>query len=125
MCPRIGIVMCTEPCHRGARILALRRLGLRHRRRLQIDPQKYGQTAASLGYRSALRIPIRVAGQLAGGVVFFSFAPSSYTKADVIVGRRVADRLALSLSREHAYESTKRADEAVQLAARLEMRVAA
>jgi len=78
----------------------------------QIDPQKYGQTAASLGYRSALRIPIRVAGQLAGGVVFFSFAPSSYTKADVIVGRRVADRLALSLSREHAYESTKRADEA-------------
>jgi len=91
----------------------------------QIDPQKYGRTAASLGYRSALRIPIRVAGQLAGGVVFFSFAPSAYTKADVIVGRRVADRLALSLSREHAYESTKRADEAVQRAARLEMRVAA
>jgi len=91
----------------------------------QVDPQRYGQTAASLGYRSALRMPIRVAGQLAGGVAFLSFTPSYYTKADVTVGRRVADRLALSLSREHAYESAKRADEAVERAARLEMRVAA
>ena len=91
----------------------------------QVDPQKHGRTAAELGYRSALRIPIRVEGQLAAGVAFFSFAPSSYTKADVIVGRRVADRLALSLSREHAYESAKRADEAVERAARLELRVAA
>src|SRR5262245_53074646 len=89
------------------------------------DPQKHGRTAAELGYRSALRIPIRVAGQFAGGVAFFSFTPSFYSKADVIVGRRVADRLALSLSREHAYESAKRADEAVERAARLEMRVAA
>ena len=91
----------------------------------QVDPQRYGQTAASLGYRSALRIPIRVAGQLAGGVAFFSFTPSAYTQADVTVGRRVADRLGLSLSREHAYESAKRANEAVERAARLEMRVAA
>src|SRR4030095_4512047 len=57
----------------------------------QADPRKYGREAAVLGYRSALRIPIRVKGQLAGGVAFFSFTPSSYTKADVIVGRRVAD----------------------------------
>jgi transcriptional regulator with GAF, ATPase, and Fis domain len=91
----------------------------------QVDPQRYGQRAAELGYRSALRIPIRVEGQFAAGVAFFSFTPSFYTKADVIVGRRVADRLALSLSREHAYESAKRADEAVERAARLERKVAA
>jgi len=80
----------------------------------QADPRRYGEAAAALGYRAALRVSIRVEGQLAAGVAFFSFTPASYSKADVVVARRVADRLALSLSREHAYESAKRADEALE-----------
>jgi PAS domain S-box-containing protein len=92
---------------------------------LQGDPRQRTLTAASLGYRSALRVPIRVAGELAAGVGFFAFAPSVYRQADVLVARRVADRLALSLMRERGLEAARRADEASAHASRLEARVRA
>jgi transcriptional regulator with GAF, ATPase, and Fis domain len=92
---------------------------------LQVDPVQRNFAAAKLGYRSALRVPIRVEGQLAAGVGFFSFTPSFYKQADILVARRVADRLALSLLRERGIEAAKRADEASERAARLEARVQA
>ena len=92
---------------------------------LQVDPVQRRFDAAKLGYRSALRVPIRVEGQLAAGVGFFSFTPSFYKKTDILVARRVADRLALSLLRERGLEAAKRADEASERAARLESRVQA
>jgi len=92
---------------------------------LQIDPAQQRSAAANLGYRSALRVPIRVEGQLAAGVGFFSFAPSRYTQSDILAARRVADRLALSLMREKGIEAARRADEAAERATRLEARVRA
>ena len=92
---------------------------------LQADPSQKNFSPAKLGYRSALRVPIRVEGQLAAGVGFFSFTPSAYKPADVLVARRVADRLALSLMRERGLEATKRADEASARASALEVRVQA
>jgi formate hydrogenlyase transcriptional activator len=90
---------------------------------LQTDAAQRNFAAATLGYRSALRVPIRVEGQLAAGVGFFSFTPSVYTSADILVARRVADRLALSLLREKGLEAAKRADEASARASTLEARV--
>jgi transcriptional regulator with PAS, ATPase and Fis domain len=92
---------------------------------LQADPAQRNFAAAKLGYRSALRVPIRVQGQLAAGVGFFSFTPSAYKSADILVARRVADRLALSLLREKGLEAAKRADEASARASTLEARVRA
>ena len=92
---------------------------------LQSDPAQRNFAAAKLGYRSALRVPIRVEGQLAAGVGFFSFTPSVYKSADILVARRVADRLALSLLREKGLDAAKRADEASERASTLEARVRA
>jgi transcriptional regulator with GAF, ATPase, and Fis domain len=92
---------------------------------LQTDPVQRDMDAAKLGYRSALRVPIRVEGQLAAGIGFFSFTPGVYKKTDILVGRRIADRLALSLLRELGLEATRRADDASARAQRLESRVRA
>jgi two-component system response regulator HydG len=92
---------------------------------LQADPSQRELTLAKLGYRAVLRMPIRVEGQLTAGVGFFSFTPGAYTEADVAIGRRVADRIAISLMRELGVAASKRADEAAERAARLESRVQA
>ena len=92
---------------------------------LPLDPAQSDFWPAKLGYRSALRVPIRVEGQLAAGVGFFSFAPSVYRQSDVLVARRVADRLTLSLMRERGIEAAKRAEDASARASALETRVQA
>jgi transcriptional regulator with GAF, ATPase, and Fis domain len=92
---------------------------------LQADPAQRDYAAAKLGYRSALRVPIRVEGELVAGVGFFSFTPSLYEQSDILIARRVADRLGLSLLRERGLEAARRADEASQRASRLESRVQA
>jgi two-component system response regulator FlrC len=92
---------------------------------MQADPVHRDHPAARLGYRAALRVPIRVEGQFAAGVVFFALAPSRYTVADVLIARRVADRVALSLLREQGLELARRADEAQTRASALEARVRA
>jgi transcriptional regulator with GAF, ATPase, and Fis domain len=92
---------------------------------LQADPVHSRFEPAKLGYRSALRVPIRVEGQLAAGVGFFSFTPARYTRDDISVARRVADRLALSLMRERGVAEAKRVDELSEHASRLESRVQA
>jgi transcriptional regulator with GAF, ATPase, and Fis domain len=90
---------------------------------LQAHPLHRDFAPAKIGYRSALRVPIRVEGQLAAGVGFFSFTPSFYKQDDIVIARRVADRLALSLMRERGIEAANRATEASERAARLESRV--
>jgi transcriptional regulator with GAF, ATPase, and Fis domain len=92
---------------------------------LQADPAQRELTLAKLGYRAVLRMPIRVEGQLTAGVGFFSFTPGAYKQADVAIGRRVADRIAISLMRELGVQASKRADEAAARAQRLESRVQA
>jgi two-component system response regulator HydG len=92
---------------------------------LQADPEQRGLVPAQLGYRSVLRVPIRVEGQLTAGVTFLSSTPRAYTQADVLIASRIAARLAISLMRKRGIEQTKRADEAAERAARLESRVQA
>jgi transcriptional regulator with GAF, ATPase, and Fis domain len=77
------------------------------------------------GWRSLLRVPIRLEGRFAGALIFLSKATAAFTPPDVSVGRRMADRLALTLSREREHEAAKRADEASERASKLESRVRA
>src|SRR5215831_3389009 len=79
--------------------------------------------AAKNGFLSVLRVRIRLGGKFAAGVAFLSRTRSSYQLRDVPAARRIANRLALKLEREHVVEATKRADKADARAAQLESRV--
>jgi transcriptional regulator with GAF, ATPase, and Fis domain len=89
------------------------------------DPIQRNLPSAKLGLRSSLRVPIKFEGNLAAAVVFLSFTPGYYTKKDVLIARRIADRLALGLSRDSREAARKRADEADRRASQLESRVRA
>lgn len=78
---------------------------------------------AKMGFLSVLRIPIFLNGKFAAGVAFLSRSKSTYSPRDVQAGRRIADRLALSMERENAAEAAKHADEANARALQLESRV--
>jgi transcriptional regulator with GAF, ATPase, and Fis domain len=80
---------------------------------------------AAFGFRSVLRMPIRLDGRFAAGFSFLSRTPGSYTMRDVLVARRIADRIALCLRRERGMEAVLRADEADARARQLEARVRA
>jgi hypothetical protein len=68
-------------------------------------------------------MPIFLNGKFSAGVAFLSKSKSTYSLRDVQAGRRIADRLAVSLERDHVAEAAKRADEANARAAQLESRV--
>jgi transcriptional regulator with GAF, ATPase, and Fis domain len=92
---------------------------------LQAMPSQRDVPSARLGYRSALRVPIRLEGQITAVLSFVSFTSSLYKPTDVMIARRIADRLALSLSRERRVDAIRKADEAMTRALRLEARVKA
>jgi len=89
------------------------------------DPIQRHLPSAKLGLRSSLRVPIKFDGKLAAAVVFLSFTPGFYKSKDVLIARRIADRLALGLSRDSTQEARKRADAADERASRFESRVKA
>ena len=92
---------------------------------LPTDPVWRNQESAKRGYRSALRVAIRVEGRLTAGLSFLSFAPGVYKQSDLLVARRIRDRLALHLTRGRGAEAAKRAAEATERASLLESRVRA
>ncbi|MGH9143113.1 MAG: GAF domain-containing protein, partial [Vicinamibacterales bacterium] len=59
---------------------------------MRAQPDQRNLAAAKRGYRSALRVPIRLDGTLAAGLAFLSLQPATFTPADVLVARRIADR---------------------------------
>ena len=77
----------------------------------------------SFGFRSLLRVPIRLDGRFVAALGFASKTPGFYKTTDILVARRIADRIALTLAGDRALEASKRADEASAKAARLESRV--
>jgi transcriptional regulator with GAF, ATPase, and Fis domain len=81
--------------------------------------------SASLGYRSVLRVPIRLDGRFAAGLSFLAREPRAFKQSDVLVARRISDRIGLWLQRERGAEAAKRADEASARASQLESRVRA
>ncbi len=90
---------------------------------LSRDPVWRNRESARRGYRSALRVGIRVEGQLAGALVFFSFAPAAFKEGDLLVARRIRDCIALHLTQGRGAEAARRAAEATARASQLEMRV--
>jgi len=79
--------------------------------------------APQRGYRSAIHLMVRLDGALAASLAFFAFASAAYTDADLLVARRIRDRIALSLARELGAEASKQASEATERASLLEARV--
>jgi transcriptional regulator with GAF, ATPase, and Fis domain len=92
---------------------------------LQVQPVLKDLAAARRGYRSALRVPIRLEHRFEGALVFFSFKPNVYKHADILVARRIADRVTVLLANGRGLEASRRADEAVARASVLETRVRA
>ncbi len=76
-----------------------------------------------MGFQSLLRVPIRFEGKFAGALIFFATMTHGFKSADVLVARRMADRMAVTLARDREREASKRADEATARASRLEARV--
>ena len=77
------------------------------------------------GYQSSIQLIIRFEGAPVASLAFLSLAPAAYTEADLLVARRIRDRLALSLARERGTEASKQANDAAARAAQLEARVRA
>ena len=77
------------------------------------------------GLQSALRLAIRLEGRIVGGLTFLKAETHGFKHDDVLVARRIGERVALCLARERGVEATRRADEASERAARLEARVRA
>jgi Nif-specific regulatory protein len=70
-------------------------------------------------------VAISFEGRVDSALQFLCYAPGVYKPSDMLVARRIADRLALALSRERREQALVRADEAVARAERLESRVQA
>ncbi len=77
--------------------------------------------AATSGARSTLRIPIWFGNRVIGGVVFLSLKPDRYTTADVVIGRRLADYVAVGLSHHKLAEESRQAAALRERATNLEM----
>ena len=90
---------------------------------LALSNEPHNVIPYGFGFRSALRVPIWLDGRLAADLSFLSRCPSTYATRDVLVARRITDRIALCLRRERGLEAAMRADEASSRAVQLEMRV--
>ncbi len=75
------------------------------------------------GLRSWLRVPVRQSGEVSGGLSFLHREPARYDQEDAEVARRLADRIALSLSFHRLSEEARIATEAQERAQRLEATV--
>jgi two-component system response regulator FlrC len=90
---------------------------------LTADDEPRNREAAQRGNRSALRVPIRLEGELAADLAFLSSARGQYRSTDVPAARRIADRLSVGVARERSRIQERRADEAAARTAELEARV--
>jgi transcriptional regulator with GAF, ATPase, and Fis domain len=90
---------------------------------MQALPEERPLPPAQMGYRAALRVPIRINGELVGVMGFMSSTPGAYREPDALIARRIADYMALALSHQRLSEAAERAAEARERAARLETRV--
>ncbi|HEY3169458.1 MAG TPA: sigma 54-interacting transcriptional regulator [Thermoanaerobaculia bacterium] len=77
------------------------------------------------GMRALLRVPVRLEGEIVGGLNFLSKTVGQYREEDADIARRIADQVALVLSHEKLAEEARIAAEAREEAQRLEGRIAA
>jgi Nif-specific regulatory protein len=91
---------------------------------MQADPRERALPPGQAGYRGRLVVPIRLQGEHAGALDFFSREPGRYTAADVLIARRIADHVALALAHHRLADDAARLAEARERAQVLERRVA-
>jgi transcriptional regulator with GAF, ATPase, and Fis domain len=77
----------------------------------------------SSGMRSWLRVPVLSAGEIKGALGFFHREPGRFDREDADVARRLADRIALTMSLKRLAEEAHVAAEARERAERLEATV--
>jgi transcriptional regulator with GAF, ATPase, and Fis domain len=92
---------------------------------LQAQDDQRSLDATKAGYRSVLRVAIRLDGDYAGGLSFLSLTPQAFVEGDVAAARRIADKITLSFARERTTALARQADEASLRVERLESRVRA
>jgi len=76
------------------------------------------------GFRSFMRVSVRVRGRLLGGLIFCSRAPDAYPPAEVSRARQIADCVGLAVSHQRLAEEERQSALARERAAHLEARVA-
>jgi transcriptional regulator with GAF, ATPase, and Fis domain len=76
------------------------------------------------GMRSLLRVPVRLEGELVGGLSFLSRTVGGYREKDADIARRIADQVALVLAHEKLAEEAQVAAAAREETERLEGRLA-
>jgi transcriptional regulator with GAF, ATPase, and Fis domain len=84
-------------------------------------PDERDQPPAQMGYRSSLRLAIRLHGEIVGVLDFSSRQPAFYKPEDVLIGRRIADHIALALSHHRMAEESRRSAALQERTANLEM----
>src|SRR5215468_12730415 len=67
-----------------------------------------GTPSVKAGMHAMLSIPVWLEGRLGAAVNFFSGTPGHFTSADVQVGRRIADHIALALSHQRLADEARR-----------------
>jgi transcriptional regulator with GAF, ATPase, and Fis domain len=88
---------------------------------LTTHPVEADAPPTKLGARSALRIPVKFDDRVIGGLLFLSREVAAFTSADVPVGRRLADYVAVALSHQRLAEEGRRTAALRERAASLEM----
>jgi transcriptional regulator with GAF, ATPase, and Fis domain len=92
---------------------------------LQARPDQAELESTKLGYRAALRVPLRLDGEYVAAISVLSFTPAAYGPDDVQTALRVARHIVQGFARERREALRKRADEASERVTRLEARVKA
>jgi GAF domain-containing protein len=87
---------------------------------LAADPRYAESPTVKVGMRSVLGLPVRFEGRLQYGVNFYSRSTASFTRDDVLIGRRIADHVALALSHQRLAEEARATAELKARAANLE-----
>jgi len=97
-------------------------------RDLRVNPQCCGAKYEAMkedGLRSLLRVPVRLEGEIVGGLNFLAREVGRYREEDAEIARRIADQVALVLSHEKLAEEARVAAAAREEAERLESRLVA
>ena len=83
---------------------------------LQTHPDQKHLEATQRGYRSALRVPLRLDGESVAAFALLSFTPAKFAVADVQTAKRIGDRLLQSFARERRTALRKQVTEASERA---------
>ncbi len=92
---------------------------------LHEQPEYANSTIAKFQMRSALFVPIHVAGAMFGGLAFYSKERARFVTGDALIAKRIADHIALAVSHQRLADDARRQAEFQARADRLEERVQA